>query len=222
MSMGSVSLDLAGFRPRLAADLSSQRIHLAELFANASTPDEGETDPAEATVEQDETSEEEDRRAGWRSSSRASSRDGSRPESTVRRHLLGRRVRAEVVRSGPSWRRDGCPSGPSGWLWPTASSRDRVSLLSKTGLRGRRPGSNRRQCGVRSNPEVLQSRRRGSWKDRSEDSTADLQRAGRTSDHGSDWQLSVRGLSPRRRHDPAEFLGCRPVQVHVQRGGPDR
>lgn len=44
----------------MAADLSSRRIHLAELFPSPSTPDEGEADPAEATVELDETSGEED------------------------------------------------------------------------------------------------------------------------------------------------------------------
>jgi uncharacterized protein involved in outer membrane biogenesis len=39
-AQGSVSLDLAGVRPRLSVDLSSQRVHIAELFANTWTINE--------------------------------------------------------------------------------------------------------------------------------------------------------------------------------------
>jgi hypothetical protein len=57
---GRASLDSTGARPRIAADLSSRRVHLAELLAHASAPDEDQGETAEATVELDETSGEED------------------------------------------------------------------------------------------------------------------------------------------------------------------
>ena len=57
---GNVSLDLTGARPRIAADLSSRRIHLAELFVNPSTPDEAQEEAAEESTESDDMSAGED------------------------------------------------------------------------------------------------------------------------------------------------------------------
>jgi hypothetical protein len=57
---GKASLDLTGARPQIAANLSSRRIHLAELFANPSTPDEAEGVAAEASTEPDDMSAGED------------------------------------------------------------------------------------------------------------------------------------------------------------------
>ncbi len=56
---GSVSLDLTGARPRLSADFSSRRIHLAEISANTGTPDETQSDTA-ASAEPDSGTEDED------------------------------------------------------------------------------------------------------------------------------------------------------------------
>ncbi|MGB5295715.1 MAG: AsmA-like C-terminal region-containing protein, partial [Thermoanaerobaculia bacterium] len=48
---GKASLDLTGARPRIAADLSSRRIHLAELIASASTSEEVQKDSDEENTE---------------------------------------------------------------------------------------------------------------------------------------------------------------------------
>ena len=57
---GKVSLDLTGGRPRLSADLSSQRVHLAELFAHAWAPDEDQGETEEGSEEAEKTSSEQD------------------------------------------------------------------------------------------------------------------------------------------------------------------
>jgi uncharacterized protein involved in outer membrane biogenesis len=57
---GKVSLDLTGGRPRLDAALSSQRVHLAELFAHTWAPDEDQGETAEGSEEAEKTSSEQD------------------------------------------------------------------------------------------------------------------------------------------------------------------
>ena len=57
---GKVSLDLTGGRPRLDADLSSQRVRLAELFAPTGAPNENQGETAEGSEEPERTSPEQE------------------------------------------------------------------------------------------------------------------------------------------------------------------
>ncbi|MGB5174222.1 MAG: AsmA-like C-terminal region-containing protein [Thermoanaerobaculia bacterium] len=57
---GKASLDLTGARPRIAADLSSRRIHLAELLAHAWAPEEDQGETAEGSARSDDDSDEEE------------------------------------------------------------------------------------------------------------------------------------------------------------------
>ena len=57
---GKISLDLTGGRPRLDADLSSQRVHLAELFAHTWAPGEDQGGTEEGSEEAEKISSEQD------------------------------------------------------------------------------------------------------------------------------------------------------------------